>query len=166
VLSAFLFIQRMSEVTAVNAVTQQMARESRDVADVPLDKLTSPAVPAGVEVFEISGAFFFGTVELFRETLATLSQKPKVLILRMRYVTVMDSSGVKALHDVVQRSHREGTLVLLADVHVQPLVTLTGSAVLKTLGQDKLFESLDDALGFARRHLELGQAPRGSTTPR
>ena len=55
VLSAFLFMRRMAEVTAVKAVTQPARpRRASDYADVPLAQLTLAAsIPAGVEVFEI-----------------------------------------------------------------------------------------------------------------
>jgi SulP family sulfate permease len=117
-------------------------------------------IPAGVHVFEISGAFFFGAVESFKDTIAQVATTPRVLILRMRHVLVLDSSALKALRDVVRRSHAEGTLVLLSDVHMQPLVTLTGSQLLEELGRDKLFDDLDAALDYASRH--IGFTPAAS----
>jgi SulP family sulfate permease len=62
---------------------------------------------------------------------------------------------MKALRDVVRRSHAEGTLVLLSEVHTQPLGTLTGSRLLEELGRDKVFDDLDSALTAARQHLGL-----------
>ncbi|MBK8006173.1 MAG: hypothetical protein IPK12_20270 [Gemmatimonadetes bacterium] len=45
----------------------------------------------------------------------------------MRRVPVVDSTGLAALRDVVLRRRREGTLVILAEVHSQPVVALTNS---------------------------------------
>ena len=49
-----------------------------------------------------------------------IAGKPKVLILRLRHVPAIDSTGLHALRDVIRRSEREGTLVLLSDVHAPP----------------------------------------------
>ena len=154
VLSAFLFMHRMSEVTAVNAVTQQLAREKRDdEVDVPLSQLTPRSVPTGVEVFEISGAFFFGAAEAFKETLRTIGGKPKVLIIRMRDVSLLDSTGLRALRDVVRRGRAERTLVLIAEIHAQPMAALERSPVYEDLGAGQIYMTLEDALDRAREHL-------------
>ena len=144
VLAAFLFIRRMAEVTNVNAVT-------RDLEDGDDDFDSTPRrIPAGVEVYEINGAFFFGAAERFKDTLARVAKKPKVLIIRMRHVLVLDSTGMHALKDVVHRSRQDGSHVLLSDVHMQPLVVLTGSPVLEEIGQENVFGSLDLALTRSR----------------
>jgi len=82
-----------------------------------------------------------------------------VLIIRMRHVLALDSTGMHALKEVVHRSRREGTLVLLSDVHMQPLVALTGSSVLDEIGPDNLFGDLDEALKFARKYVGAGADP-------
>ena len=158
VLSAFLFIQRMSEVTAVNAVTQQLARENREQNDVALEQLTSRNVPAGVEVFEISGAFFFGAAEAFKETLTAVGRKPKVLIIRMRDVSLLDSTGLRALRDVIRRSKAERTLVLIAEIHAQPLAALERSPAYEELGEGQIYMTLEDALDRAGEHLATRHA--------
>jgi SulP family sulfate permease len=169
VLSAFLFMHRMSEVTAVNAVTQQIARDNREQGDVPLDQLTPRSVPAGVEVFEINGAFFFGAAEAFKETLTQVGRKPKVLIIRMRDVSLLDSTGLRALRDVVRRSNAERTLVLIAEIHAQPLAALERSPVFEELGEGQIYITLEDALDRAREYLAtrhptpVGQFPAVKT---
>lgn len=153
VLSAFLFMHRMSEVTAVNAVTQQLARERKDQGDIPLSQLTSAALPAGVEVFEISGAFFFGAAEAFRETLRQTGRKPKVLVIRMRDVTLLDSTGLRALRDVVRSSKAQRTLVMISEVRAQPLIAVERSPLHEELGPGQIYVTLDDALDRAREYL-------------
>jgi len=116
-------------------------------------------IPPGVQVYEINGPFFFGAAARFKDTLARVAGKPRVLIIRMRAVPAMDATGLHALKDVVQRSRKDGTLVLLSDVHMQPLVALSRSAVLDEIGEDNLFGHLDHALARAREHLGLPAAP-------
>jgi sulfate permease, SulP family len=164
VLAAFLFIKRMSEVTNISAVTRELRDEDGEDEGDP-NAVRRRTVPKGVEIYEINGPFFFGAAETFKETIATVAGNPRVLIIRMRSVLALDSTGMHALKEVVHRSRREKTLVLLSDVHMQPLVALTGSAVLDEIGKENLFGNLDDALNRARRHLGTPEeaAPKYAT---
>ena len=153
VLAAFLFIRRMAEVTNVNAVTRELEDDPSEQAYTGEGAVSRRRVPDGVEVYEINGPFFFGAAELFKDTLARIAEKPKVLIIRMRNVSALDSTGMHALRDVVHRSRQDGTLVLLSDVHMQPLVALTGSPVLEEIGREHLFADLDTALKHAAEFL-------------
>ena len=166
VLAAFLFIKRMSEVTNVSAVTRELEDDNTEQAYTDPNSVRARRVPPGVEVYEINGPFFFGAAELFKDTLARVARKPKVLVIRMRAVLALDSTGMHALKDVVHRSRRDGTLVLLSDVHMQPLVALTGSPTLQEIGAENVFANLDDALNRARRELGLAEeAPPPTAVP-
>jgi SulP family sulfate permease len=152
VLAAFLFMKRMAEVTNVSAVTEEYAEDPEEEGTAPLTA-GRPVVPRGVEIYEVNGPFFFGAAEAFRETLGQVAGKPKVLIIRMRNVPAMDSTGLHALREVVSRSRNEGTLVLLSDVLAQPMAVLTRSRISEVIGEGQVFGSLDGALEAARHHL-------------
>jgi sulfate permease, SulP family len=160
VLAAFLFMKRMAEVTNVRALKQEFDDEGVDSYDSDENGMRLREIPPGVEVYEINGAFFFGAAETFRDTIAAIGGKPKVLIIRMRDVLLLDSTGMHALGDVVHRSRKAGTGVLLSDLHMQPLVALTGSALLEEIGQENVCANLDDALERARVVLALPLTPR------
>ena len=160
VLAAFLFMKRMAEVTNVRALTQEFDDEGVDRYESDENGVRLRDIPAGVEVYEINGAFFFGAAETFRDTMAAISGKPKVLIIRMRDVLLLDSTGMHALKEVVHRSRKDGTAVLLSDLHMQPLVALTGSAILDEIDQDNVCANLDDALARARELLASPPTPR------
>jgi SulP family sulfate permease len=156
VLAALLFMRRMAEVTNVSAITRELDDEG-DLYATDANAVRRRAVPKGVEVYEINGPFFFGAAEQFKDTLGRIAKKPKVLIIRMRNVPAIDSTGIRALADVVRRTRKEGTLVLLSDVHAQPLVALGRSDLLDEIGDDNIFGNLDDALNRARA--EVGEPP-------
>jgi sulfate permease, SulP family len=157
VLAAFLFIRRMAEVTNISAVTDELEDDPLDRVDLDPNAVSRRRVPNDVEIYEINGPFFFGAAELFKDTLARIARKPRVLIIRMRNVLALDSTGMHALKDVVHRTRADGTIVLLSDVHMQPLVALTGSPVLDEIGRDNLFGNLDDALNRARRLIGVAE---------
>jgi sulfate permease, SulP family len=157
VLAAFLFMRRMSEVTNVSAVTREFSEETGDPFATDRNAARRREIPEGVEVYEINGPFFFGAAEKFNDRVMVVEGKPKVLIIRMRNVPLIDSSGLHALGQLVRRSQRDGVRVMLSDVHAQPLVALGRSHVLDELGEESLFGNLDDALNEAR--IELGLPP-------
>ena len=159
VLAAFLFIRRMSEVTNIAAVTTELEDDPSEQVYTGPNAVSRRRIPPGVQVYEINGPFFFGAAERFKDTLARVSEKPKVLIIRMRHVLALDSTGMHALADVVQRTRRDGTVVLLSDVHMQPLVALQGSRTMEIIGEDHLFGNIDDALNRARRELGIAEEP-------
>ncbi|HXI21240.1 MAG TPA: SulP family inorganic anion transporter, partial [Gemmatimonadales bacterium] len=135
VLAAFLFMKRMSEVTNVSLLTRELV--DQDESSDP-DAATRRQIPQGVDVYEIDGPFFFGAAETFKSAVTSVARKPRVLIIRMRRVPVIDSTGLAALRDVVLRSRAEGTLLILSDVHSQPVVALTNSAFIDDLGEANL----------------------------
>ena len=150
VLAAFLFMRRMAEVTNVSAVT----RELRDGED---DYLTDPegvrlrAIPKGVEVYEIDGPFFFGAAETFRDALGTIAKPPRVLIVRLRKVSAIDSTGLHVLQELSRRSRKDGTHLILSDVHAQPMIALGRSSLLDEIGEENMLGGIDEALQRARQ---------------
>jgi SulP family sulfate permease len=162
VLAAFLFMKRMAEVTNVTVVSRdfQDTQPSGDVSGAIYRRW----VPPGVEVYEINGPFFFGAAEKFKDTLAEVSKKPKVLIIRMRNVPAIDSTAMHALRDLIRRTRKDGTVVLLSDVHAQPLVALGRSGLLEEIGDDCMLGDIDEALAAARAH--LGLPPEEGTATR
>jgi SulP family sulfate permease len=149
VLAAFLFMKRMAEVTNVTAIT----REHADPDEGPADEsqaLYRREVPEGVVVYEINGPFFFGAASAFKNAVSQISKKPDVLIIRMRHVPAMDATGLHALKDLVHQSRRDGTRVILSEVHAQPMAALARSSILDEVGKENLAGSLDVALAMAR----------------
>ncbi len=155
VLAAFLFMRRMAEVTNVRALTVELKDRSDTPGAINAGNARPRIIPPGVEVYQINGPFFFGAAETFKDTLSRIAGKPEVLIIGMSDVPAMDSTGIRALLDVVRRSRKDGTLVLLSDVHMQPLVALSQSDALGEIGEDCLVGDLDLALERARKHLDL-----------
>ena len=151
VLASFLFIKRMAEVTNVTLVSQEFqdTRSSPDHSGA----IYRREVPRGVEVYEINGPFFFGAAEKFKDTLSQVSKKPKVLIVRMRNVPAIDSTAMHALTDLIRRTRRDGTKVLISDINEQPLLALRRSELLSEIGEINVYPDIDAALEAARGHL-------------
>jgi SulP family sulfate permease len=160
VAAAFLFMKRMAEVTNVSAVTREMEEDEGDLYATDLNAARRRTIPDGVLVYEINGPFFFGAAETFRDTVGVVGAQPRVLIIRMRNVPAIDSTGMHALRDLYHRFKGQGTLMLLSDVHAQPLLALGRSYLLDEIGEANIFGNLDDALNRARTELGLAAEPR------
>ena len=139
VLAAFLFMRRMAEVTDVSVVSP--APGSGEGAGP-----AAPSLPEDVLVYRIRGSFFFGAAEKFRDTVGQVDRQPRVLVLAMRDVLAMDSTGLHALREVVRRSRAKGTSVLLAGVHAQPLAAMARSGLLDEIGEEALHGTVEEAL--------------------
>jgi SulP family sulfate permease len=146
VLAAFLFMRQMTEIAGVRAlVSEGDDDEGRDDAE-GLRRRTPP----GVFVFELSGPLFFGAAARFRDTLAEISRRPEVLIVRLRHVPVIDSTGMQTLRDLVVRSRKEGAVLMLTEAQAGPREAMRRSGLLAELGEENLFASLELALTAAR----------------
>ena len=150
-LAAVLFIKRMSDVAEVESVTSALKEDDEEAAHNELSR----QVPKGVVVYELAGSLFFGAVDKFKETMNRISEKPKILILRMRSVSSIDAAGINMIEDLLNRCNREGTQLLLSGVHAQPVVALTRAGVLKQLGEENALGNIDAALNRARELLGL-----------
>ncbi|MBY0491266.1 MAG: STAS domain-containing protein [Gemmatimonadaceae bacterium] len=146
VLAAFLFMKRMAEVTNVQSITSQIDDGTEEDGD---GSIRTRVVPRGVEVYEIDGPFFFGAAERFKEALGEVGRRPKVLVLRLRKVPAIDATGISLLHELLHRSRRQGTQLVLSGVQAQPRAALERAGLLDDIGASRVVGDIDEALGVA-----------------
>lgn len=156
-LAAFLFIRRMGESTEARNITRLLAGTPQTPR---ADDLGQPGteVPAGVEVFEIYGALFFGAADKFKNTLLSQRRRPKVLILRMRHVLVLDATALHSLEEVYAHVSARGISLVLSGVTAQPLMLMVRSGFLDRIGQPNVHGHIVDALGRAKELLAESNA--------
>ena len=150
-LSAFLFMKRMTDVTAVRQVTQELQAAADDEQRLreEIDAVSRRQIPKGVDVYEAEGAFFFGVAELLRDNLDIGRRPARVVILRTRHVLAIDASGLRALRDLRQQCARMGATLILEGIHAQPLFALERADVLQEFGEENVVKTLDAALARA-----------------
>ena len=85
------------------------------------------SVPAGVEVFEVQGALFFGAATKFRESIQQVEAPARVLIVRLRNVIAVDASGLRELELLCEDCARHGTTVVLSGTATLTLNSTAGS---------------------------------------
>jgi SulP family sulfate permease len=159
VLAVLLFMRRMAMVTNVGVITREL-KDEEEIVDV--NSIQNKKVPDGVEVFEINGPFFFGAVSKFRDTVRIVENPPKIIIIRMRNVPAIDSTGINALEKLLKETKKHRTHLVLSGVHTQPLMALAQAEFIGKIGEANVLGNIDDALDRAREILglpKLGRPP-------
>ncbi|MEC5142712.1 SulP family inorganic anion transporter [Chitinophaga sp. 212800010-3] len=113
ILSVFLFMRKMAQLSNVNILTKQANGGKRNGDPLSIKNFS---VPAGVEVFEITGPLFFGAAYKFKDASKFIESRPQVLIIRMRQVPIIDATGIQTLKDVNNDMKHRGTKLILSEV--------------------------------------------------
>jgi SulP family sulfate permease len=153
VLAAILFIKRVSETSQITAVDEVSETEGSH------HSLIGKEIPAGVMIYRMFGAFFFGAADKLESALLREKQEPDVLILRMRKVVAMDATGLNALEDLYEKLHRKGRHLILSGPHTQPLFVMEKAGFLESIGRENVCADVDSALARSREILGLPPAP-------
>ena len=145
VVAAFVFMFRMAEAVEVQSGVRMI--ESDD--DSGADPTQRARLPAGVEAFQISGPLFFGAANRLDDLLDQFRVPPKVFILRMRLVPVIDASGVHALEGLQERCQRRGITLIVSGLQPQPRRVLAQMRMHPREGALHIVPDFDSALRLA-----------------
>lgn len=98
-----------------------------------------------VRVVYFSGPIFFATVEQLKAQLSELDET-RILILSMRGVPLIDTSGIQALDELHHQMKEKGCRLMLCGLQPQVLTMLQRSVLAKKIGEDMIFWSADQAI--------------------
>jgi SulP family sulfate permease len=153
VLAALLFMRRMAEFTQTREV---VSRTEGGAEHEPL--------PAGVAIYEIAGALFFGAARNAISSLGVVSSDVRVLVLDLGRVPVIDVTGLVALESIATDLARRHIKVLIAGPLPQPRKVWDGAH----LEGARLMSSRAEALAEAARlaaEIDAERAARKSVAP-
>lgn len=157
VLSALLFMQRMGSATQVRHVSGCGGLDVNEDDEEDDLSISLYQIPAGVEVFEVHGPFFFGATNQFKDTLSIIEEPPKVLILRMRHIFTIDATAIRVLEDVFEKTHNDNTQLILSGVQDNVLMKLRRTHLYSDLGEEQIACNIDAALKRAQVLLALSE---------
>lgn len=150
-LAAFLFLKHMTDTTTVKLCKLLQEEESSEThMEAEEEPLWKIAIPKDVAVFEIEGPFFFAVSDLLNEALKRLEKKPKLFVLRLRTVPLIDSSGMHAIKQFFYKCQRLDIEFFITEVRPEVMSYLQKSSVKKTLGSERIFSSLKKAIAATR----------------
>ena len=153
IIACLLFMRRVSENTEVKVILNEI--DPNDELDISKGNLEHLSIPKGVEVYEINGPYFFGAGNRFEEIMATLGDRPKVRIIRMRKVPFVDSTGIHNLTNLCIMSQKEGIQVVLSGVTPSVHAVLAKSGFNELLGEEFICSHINIALAKAKEIVEV-----------
>jgi len=143
VFSAMLFMQRMSKLSNIESV------------DIDNDILENYSLlPKGVDVYEITGPFFFAAAQSYKETLKEIAGDSKVLILRMRYVPFIDSTGILIFQEIIRDFRIRKVTIVLSGVRHEVRKTLENCGLVDVIGHELVCDNFGEAVRKATEELE------------
>lgn len=110
VLSSFIFMKRMSE-----SVNIQNFSSENDAGEHLFDEELLE-IPKGVVLYEINGPLFFGAARQFQETITNTHSQPKVIIIRMRYVPLIDATGFQSIKEIIKTYNARNIKVIISGI--------------------------------------------------
>jgi sulfate permease, SulP family len=149
VLAVFLFMRRMIKISNVSSMINDDDRSN----DQDENSVAKHTIPKDVEVFELSGPFFFGAAYKFKDAIKVIEKKPKVLIVRMRHVPVIDATGLHTIKDVLKMCKRDKIQLIISGAQPQVLEEFKKSRLLFQIGKRYVTSDFDTALQRANEFL-------------
>jgi SulP family sulfate permease len=135
-LASILFIDSMMKSTTIRVFENEEDPDSIDRKTVPQD----------VEVYEIQGPLFFGVAEKLIDTLTLFEHPPKVFILRMRHVPLIDAAGLHALEILHERLTKQKTVLILSGVRPEVQSHIVKASLNRLIGNENIVDHINKAI--------------------
>lgn len=155
-LAALLYIYRVAETTTVSPVTDEYIRDGLPHV------LQGRILPPYVTLLRIHGPFLFGTTEKLVEATVNLEAFAPVVIIRLRNMTAIDSTGIHAIESFAKRLHDSGRTMLLCGAMDQPSKLLSGGRFLDRVGRENIIANIQEALDRAKEVYAAQEAAKAS----
>jgi SulP family sulfate permease len=143
VLAALTFIRRVAVTTTVSEVTRDYVESGRDHI------LQDKPIPDNVAIFRIHGPFLFGTTDKISAVTDHLDRLPPVVIIRLRNMTAIDGTGLRALEEVADRLRASGRSLLLCGAREQPAAVMRQARFHQHIGEENICPNIAAALARA-----------------
>ncbi len=140
ILAALTYIRRVASTTTVARVTKDYVDEGR------LHALQDKDLPEDVTIFRIHGPFLFGATDQLYGVLERLNTLTPTVVFRLRNMTAIDATGLRALEDVTERLRASGRAVILCGARDQPRAVMENAGFVDHLGRENVCANVAEAL--------------------
>lgn len=144
-ISAFLFLRRMSDVTHVRG--WEYLPEEAASGDGDSESLSLRVVPKHTLVYEIEGPIFFATVDELMRIVA--GANTKVIILRMRSVPTIDFTALQSMEKFYDRCKKQHITLIFSHTNPYPYSVMEKAGFVEKVGEDYFCANIDEALELA-----------------
>jgi SulP family sulfate permease len=140
ILAGLTFIRRVAVTTDISLVTADFVEEGR------VHILQDKAIPPYVTIFKIYGPLLFGAADKVSAIADRVDMLTPVVIVRMRHVTAIDGTGLRALEDLADRLHASGRTLLLCGARPQPAAVMLQAQLQLHVGERNICPNISAAL--------------------
>ncbi len=144
ILAALLFIRRVAATTTVTRVSPDYIRRGYE------HSLQDKDIPDYVSIVRIQGPFLFGATDKLNGVLTHLDDLRAVVVLRLRNMTAIDATGLRALQDFADAVQVSGRTLLLCGAPPQPARLMDRAEFHRHVGAENILPNVDAALRRAR----------------
>lgn len=155
ILATLIFVRKVTATTTVTRVTDE------DIADGRLHVLQGREIPDYVAVFRIHGPFLFGSSEKLDVIQEQLADLPPILVVRLRNMTAIDSTGMQALERLVDAVRSSGRTLLFCGAREQPAQLMRQAEFEHHVGPENICLSITEAIVRAQAIYE-GSSQQGA----
>ena len=148
VLSSFLFMKRMTDVTDIHGLNKDMDDDADEIE--LLDDELKEVLSEKILIYEINGPFFFGAAEKFLDSIQSLQGPSKVLIIRLRNVPVIDATAVHTLDLLHDKCIKSNTVLILSEMMDKPYQVIERVGLVDQIGENQICHCLDEAITKAK----------------
>jgi SulP family sulfate permease len=152
ILAVLVYIRKVTLTTTVTRVTR------RDIEEGRKHSLQLQDVPEGVAIYRIHGPFLFGAAQKLSAIERDLPSLPKILIIRLRNMTAVDSTGLHALATLADRIHASGRTVIFCGMRSQPRRMMSRAEFHQHVPAENICRHVQQALARARTLLQANAA--------
>src|SRR5690625_173078 len=150
-LAMISFIKRMGEVMEVEKIVPDAHLFDTEDEEYPCPQIMS---------FTVHGPLFFGAADRF-ETIITrsINERPAVLILKLRHVSIIDVTGEANLSSLVMDFQKLGGTVLISEIEDDPLEMLQMSGLSEVIGPEHFYQTTTEAINYALTLIDAKNCP-------
>jgi SulP family sulfate permease len=154
ILAALLFIRRVASTTTVSRVTRDYVEKGR------VHILQDKKIPEYMTIFRIHGPFLFGATDKLTNLVSQVDEFAPIVVLRLRNMTAIDATGLRAIQDFADALHRTGRTLLLCGAPPQPARLMSQSEFHLHVGAENVLPNVEAALKRAKVVWESTHAPK------
>lgn len=139
-LAALLYIYQVSRTTVVAPLTNEAIEKAK--AHIVQDY----NIPAYISMFHVQGPLLFGAAEKLTKLSYSVDKLQPVVILRLRYMTAIDATGLYAIEQFHDKLHESGRTLLLCGTRGQPKRLIYTSNLPRVIGARNILPNIRSAI--------------------
>lgn len=140
IISALSVIQKMSSSSSFTL---------RKIQEIELYKKDLSEKTLHVEVVQLKGSLFFGSVDKFKNLINGIlhtKELHKIIIFDMQYMSFIDASGIHEIENAYNELKKLGIKIYICHISESILVAVRHSHIRNLVKKDEVYDKIDDII--------------------